>query len=159
MVAALSTLGCAPTNMTYANSAAKEPITLARTPNLCSAKKTAPDTIAQFAPETATRWVSEVSFIAKSNDSEARLESPIAKPRVRASASGFRPISACLEASRNCTKGQTANSERDPEGNPWLSTGPFVESRTVSSDSIEINISDRRAISGLAGFNQKIADR
>ena len=85
IAAARMTLGSGVTRMTNPASANADAPTRASRgiPSAAAAAKTSPTMIAQFAPDTAVRWLSELTFIEASSAGVTALVSPIARPGSR----------------------------------------------------------------------------
>ena len=120
MSAARCTLGCGVTTTTKSSNTVAEVITRPSRgmPSAPPPSMTRPTTIAQFAPETAVRWVRLLVFIAASSRSDTAPSSPIARPGSRSPPSPARPAAssanACRNSSAHATTGACAPTTSSP---------------------------------------------
>ncbi len=114
ITAARSTLGCGGTRITNAPRAANAATARAgrRSPAAAASASTSPTMTAQFAPETAVRCVSELSFMVCARAGVTADASPIARPG-SSSAPGPRRSAAA-----------SARRARSPSANPSAPAGP-----------------------------------
>ena len=103
MTAARSTLACGVTRATNPTSTTSAPPMRRRRgmPSAAPAIMTSPMITAQFAPDTAVRWLSEVDFIAASSVTLTALVSPIASPGSRSPPSPGRVCAAETKPERS----------------------------------------------------------
>ena len=120
MSAARCTLGWGVTTTTNSSSTVAEVSTRPSRgmPSAPPPSMTRPTTIAQFAPETAVRWVRLLVFIAASSRSDTAPSSPIARPGSRSPPSPARPAAssanACRSSSAHATTGACAPTTSSP---------------------------------------------
>lgn len=136
MVAARTTLGSGVTSTTKQHSSAAAIAT--RMPRLSASSaprpKPAPTTIAQFAPDTATRWVSDEPFMSLSTCAVTARVSPTARPATSAAPGPGRPAEAARSRSRS-----HAASESRPSGSRVFSTSVTRSTRTARSPGLAGN--------------------
>ena len=130
MTAARITLGSGVTSTTNASSTTRDAPTRTplRSPSAPPTSSTRPMTIAQLAPDTAVRWLSELDFIAASRSSPTALVSPMASPASRSPPS---PGSA-VAAPRNPARRPSAQ-PRNHGGPPITSSAPSGKTRKALS--------------------------
>ena len=139
--AARSTLGSGVTSTTNPSRVSSESAIRMprRSPRNAVSSMTPAITTAQFAPETAVRWLSELVFMAASRSASTALVSPIARPGSRSPPSPGRPPAAAMNWVRNSPaqpshQGGVATGSGGPRPNTRAdAASPAVVSRRVAS--------------------------
>ncbi|GAB3561676.1 hypothetical protein GCM10027344_16770 [Spelaeicoccus albus] len=135
ITADLSTLGSGPTTSTYPTNTTPAPTNCNHrtTPTNTPTTNTAPERIAKFEPDTATRCVRPVSFIDAPSESGTRDVSPSTSPGSKPAESGAKPDDACLSPVRR---------------SPVIFAIPCAGACTAGSPNGRQTAADRRPASG-----------
>ncbi len=102
ITAARTTLGSGVTRITNPRSTSSEHPTRAGrdNPTAAPANIMRPITMAQFAPDTAVRWLKLLAFIASSSESVTAVVSPMASPGSRSAPSPGRSVASAVKPTR-----------------------------------------------------------